>query len=95
MVPLGIPLLAGPGALSAVIVQMDRGTGWLHAVIVLACVAIVAGLCWLALRFAEPLGRALGPIGLNVAHRLIGLILTAIAIEMMANGMKQLFPALG
>lgn len=95
VVPLGIPLLAGPGALGAVIVQMNRETGWLHAVIVLACVAIVTGLCWLALRFAEPLGRALGPIGLTIANRLLGLILTAIAIEMMANGLKQLFPVLG
>ena len=95
VVPLGIPLLAGPGALSAVIVQMGRGSGPVHAVLVLACIAVVTLLCWLSLRFAERVGRTLGPIGLNVANRLLGLVLTAIAVEMMALGLKSLFPALG
>jgi multiple antibiotic resistance protein len=50
--------------------------------------------CWLALRFAEAIGRTLGPLGLNVVSRLLGLLLAAVAIEMMANGVKQLFPGL-
>jgi len=95
VVPLGIPLLAGPGALSAVIVQMARGQGPWHAFWVLACIAVVTFACWLSLRFAEPFGRAIGPIGLNVANRLLGLVLTAIAVEMMANGLRTLLPGLG
>jgi len=95
VVPLAIPLLAGPGALSAVIVQMDRGHGPEHALLVLACIAVVTFACWLSLRFAEPFGRAIGPIGLNVANRLLGIVLTAIAVEMMANGLRTLLPGLG
>lgn len=95
VVPLGIPLLAGPGAISTVIIQMDRGTGAVHGALVLVCIGFVAGLCWLILRFAEPLGRWIGPIGLNVLVRLFGLILAAIAVEFIANGLKVLFPTLG
>ena len=94
VVPIGIPLIAGPGSISAVIVQMQRGGGAGHLAAVLACVAAVSLACWLSLRFAKTIGRALGPIGLNVVSRLLGLLLSAVAVEMMAAGAKQLFPAL-
>jgi multiple antibiotic resistance protein len=94
VVPLGIPLLAGPGAISTVIIQMDRGAGIAHAAIVILCVAGVAALCFLALRFAAVIGRWLGPIGLNVAIRLFGLVLTAIAVEFVVNGLKLMLPVL-
>jgi multiple antibiotic resistance protein len=94
VVPLGIPLLAGPGAISTVIIQMDRGTGPAHAALVVACIALVACSCWLVLRFAEPLRRWIGPIGLNVLVRIFGLVLAAIAVEFIANGLRLLFPAL-
>lgn len=94
VVPLGIPLVAGPGSITAVIVQMQRGAGAGHLAAVLACIATVSLACWLALRFAEAIGRALGPLGLNVVSRLLGLLLAAVAIEMMAAGVKQLFPGL-
>ncbi|MBW2499054.1 MAG: NAAT family transporter [Deltaproteobacteria bacterium] len=95
VVPLGIPLLAGPGALSTVVIQMDRGSGVIHAGLVVACIALVAALCWIVLRYAELVGRWLGPIGLNVAVRLFGLVLTAIAVEFIVNGLKQMLPILG
>jgi len=94
VVPLGIPLLAGPGAISTAIIQMDRGTGTVHAALVLVCIAVVACVCWLVLRFAEPIGRWIGRIGLNVLVRIFGLVLTAIAVEFIANGLRMLFPAL-
>jgi multiple antibiotic resistance protein len=49
---------------------------------------------WLVLRTATTIGRALGQTGLNIITRLFGLILVAIAVEIMANGLKQLFPVL-
>jgi multiple antibiotic resistance protein len=49
---------------------------------------------WIALRLAEPIGRRLGDMGLHVINRLFGLILVAIAVEVAANGLKQLFPHL-
>lgn len=95
VVPLGIPLLAGPGAISTVIIQMDRGSGAAHGAAVLGSIASVAAICWLVLRYAEPLGRMIGPIGLNVLIRIFGLLLAAIAVEFIANGLRALFPALG
>jgi multiple antibiotic resistance protein len=56
---------------------------------------LVCVLLWAVLRLAAPIGSALGPIGLNVLNRLFGLILTAIAVEIMANGLRVLFPLLG
>lgn len=94
VVPLGIPLLAGPGAISTVIIQMDRGSGVVHAALVLACVVAVVILCFLTLRFAEAIGRWIGPIGLNVAVRLFGLVLAAIAVEFIVNGLKLMLPVL-
>lgn len=94
VVPLGIPLLAGPGAISASIIQMHRGAGLLHVILILASILFVAGLCWLVLARAERIGRFIGPVGLNVIVRLFGLILAAIAIETIANGLKGLFPIL-
>jgi multiple antibiotic resistance protein len=94
VVPLGIPLIAGPGSISAVILQMQRGSGARHTLAILLCIAAVSAACWLSLRFAEPIGRALGPLGLNVVSRLLGLLLAAVAVEMMAGGVKQLFPGL-
>lgn len=94
VVPLGIPLLAGPGAISASIIQMHRGAGLVHAVLVLGSIVLVASVCWLVLRNAERVGAFIGPVGMNVIVRLFGLVLSAIAIETIANGLKGLFPML-
>jgi multiple antibiotic resistance protein len=94
VVPLGVPLLAGPGAISAVILEMDLGSGAVHRGFVLAVIALLALACWLVLHNAERLGRVIGPIGMNIVIRLFGLVLAAIGVEFIAAGVKQLFPAL-
>lgn len=94
IVPLAIPLLAGPGAISTVIIQMDRSTAPFHEWIVLACIVLVCIILWVVLRLAVPIGRLLKPTFLNVINRLFGLILAAIAVEIIANGLRQLFPVL-
>jgi len=94
VVPLAIPLLAGPGAMSTVIVAMNRSEAELHWVGVIACIVLVSLMLWLILRSADAVGRVLGEFGLNIINRVFGLILAAIAVEMMANGIKQLFPVL-
>ena len=60
----------------------------------IACIALVCVLLWSILRVAGPIGSRLGTTGLNIATRLLGLLLTAIAIEMMAEGLKALLPGL-
>lgn len=94
IVPLAIPLLAGPGSISTVIIQMHRPGSDYHTLAVMLVIALVCLLLWLVLRMAATIGRVLGHIGLNIINRLFGLILAAIAVEIMANGLRQLFPAL-
>ena len=94
IVPIAIPLLAGPGSISTVIIQMHRPGAEYHLFWVIAVILLLTLLLWIVLRLATPIGRALGPIGLNVLNRLFGLILTAIAVEIMANGLRGLFPVL-
>lgn len=94
VVPLGVPLLAGPGAISAVILQMNGGKGPVHAALVLGTIGGIAAGCWLALRNAERIGRLIGPIGTNVVIRLFGLVLAAIGVDFIAAGIKEIFPAL-
>ncbi len=94
VVPLAIPLMAGPGSISNVIIEMHRSDTEFHGLLVIASIALVCILLWLVLRMATTIGRILGHIGLNIINRLFGLILAAIAIEIMANGLRQLFPAL-
>ena len=94
VVPLAIPLLAGTGSISNVIIEMHRSNLELHGLIVIATIALVCIILWLVLRAAVAIGKMLGQTGLNIINRLLGLILAAIAIEIMANGLKQLFPVL-
>ena len=94
IVPIAIPLLAGPGSISTVIIQMHRPGAELHLLWVIAVILLITLLLWIVLRLADQIGRLLGPIGLNILNRLFGLILTAIAVEIMANGLRGLFPVL-
>ncbi len=94
VVPIAIPLLSGPGAISTVIIEMHRGGLDHHVYWIIGIIIVISVLLWLVLRMAAPIGHALGPIGLNILNRLFGLVLAAIAVEIMANGLKQLFPTL-
>ena len=93
VVPLAVPLLAGPGAISTTIIAAQKG-GAAHLAAILACIAIVSVLTWVVLRAAQVIGERLGTTGLNVATRLLGLLLAALAIQTMAEGLKALFPGL-
>ncbi len=95
VVPLAIPLLAGPGAISTVIIGMHRSSAPYHALGVLGVIVLVCLVLWVVLRSAQAIGRHLGDIGLNILNRVFGLILAAIAVEVIANGLRQLFPVLG
>ena len=94
VVPLGIPLLAGPGSISAVIIEMSHQPGYGHQAAIVACILVVCVVTWLILHLAYPIGQRLGKIGLNVLSRLFGLILAAIAVQVMATGLRALFPGL-
>ena len=57
VVPIGIPLLAGPGAISTTIIQMERGHGPAHAAVIVLCLALICVVIWIVLRLAAPIGR--------------------------------------
>jgi multiple antibiotic resistance protein len=94
VVPLAIPLLAGPGAMSTVIIAMHRSSAPYHPWMIMATILLVALILWIVLRLARRIAHLLGEIGLNILNRIFGLILAAIAVEVIANGLKQLFPVL-
>jgi MarC family membrane protein len=93
IVPLAIPLLAGPGAISTTIIAAEKG-GVAHLAVLLVCVALVCLLTWWALRSAVAIADRLGVTGLNIATRILGLLLAAMAVQTMAEGLKGLFPGL-
>jgi multiple antibiotic resistance protein len=93
VVPLAVPLLAGPGAISTTIIAAQAG-GIAHISGLIACIGLVCALLWSILRLADAVGPRMGTTGLNIATRLLGLILAAIAIETMADGLKAIFPGL-
>jgi len=94
VVPLGIPLLAGPGAISTIILHAQRYASFAHYLILAAEIMVVAAAVWLCLRSASPLATLLGRTGINIVTRIMGLIMTAVGVEFIASGLKQLFPIL-
>jgi len=93
VVPLAIPLLAGPGAISTSIIAAEKG-GTAHQLAIVGCIGIVCLLSWATLRRAHAIAARLGVTGLNIATRILGLLLAAMAVQTMAEGMKKLFPGL-
>ena len=94
VVPLTIPLLTGPAAMSTVVIYADRAeTLWQHAALVGSGVVIAAA-TFVCFSLADPIARVLGKTGINVMTRLMGLILAALAVEVMADGLGKLFPLL-
>jgi multiple antibiotic resistance protein len=94
VVPLTIPLLTGPATISTVVIYAQKaqtvvqlGTLVVYGVVIGLATAICFAL-------AEPIARVLGKTGINVMTRLMGLILAALAVEVMADGLGKLFPIL-
>lgn len=95
VVPLGVPLLAGPGAITHMIVAAGATRGEiLHQTALLVPVALVAFSVWLAFRAAPSIAKRLGKTGIHVVTRLMGLVIAALSIEMIAGGLGTLFPGL-
>ena len=94
VVPLAMPLLAGPGAISAVIIEAHRQTSVSHYGLLAADILVLALLIWVVLRLTPWLSDRINQTGLNIVTRIMGLLLAAIAIEFIATGLKGLFPSL-
>ena len=94
VVPLGIPLVAGPGAISTVIIYADQAATWFDTIVLLLTILCVAGSVWIALRLSDRIRILLGTTGINIVTRLLGLILAAVGVEFLADGLTQLLPGL-
>lgn len=92
--PISIPLLAGPGAISTMIIAGEASGDWIGHLSLIIPIAIVCLIVWVVLRLAGNIAFKLGIIGINIITRLMGLILTAMAIESIAKGLSGLFPHL-
>lgn len=95
VVPLAIPLLAGPGAMSTIIIYASEKKTPLHILAVCGVAIGVALVTWLALRIASQVGQRMSKTTLNIATRIMGLLLAALAVEIFAGGIVELIPALG
>ena len=84
-VPLGTPLLAGPGAIVATMLYVQRIHGPVDVVALALAVAAVAVCAWVAMRFAEVIHRVLTDNGVELLTRIAGLLLSAIAIQLAAE----------
>ena len=94
IVPLSIPLLAGPGAISSMILNAQQHPSFWGHMSMLIPAFVISGLIWLVLKLAEAISHQLGTIGINIVTRLMGLILAAMAVEFIAHGLRGLFPQL-
>lgn len=95
VVPLSVPLLAGPGSISTIIIYANLAASPLHIGLIILCVAAASFITWIILRLATKIGKLIGPLGLSIVSRLMGLLLASIAVEFFAKGIVKLLPGLG
>lgn len=86
--PLAMPLMAGPGAISAVILLTTGAQSDLEFWLVLLAIIVILALCWLTLLIAIPIQRLLGLTGLSVVSRIVGILLAALAVQFVFDGIK-------
>jgi multiple antibiotic resistance protein len=93
VVPLAFPLLAGPGAISTSIIAAEHG-GVVHQFLVIGCIALVCLVSWIVLANANVIATRVSRTALNIATRILGLLLAAMAVQTMAEGLRELLPGL-
>jgi multiple antibiotic resistance protein len=96
IVPLAMPLLAGPGSIATVVMLMGRARAghWWHIFPLLGAILITAIAAYFILRGASRIDRLLGRTGMSILSRVAGLLLAAIAVQFMIDGATDSFPAL-
>jgi multiple antibiotic resistance protein len=95
VVPLTIPLLTGPATMSTVVIYAEKAKTFLQLGTLVGYGVVIGLATALCFALAQPIARVLGKTGINVMTRLMGLILAALAVEVMSDGLVKLFPMLG
>ena len=94
IVPLTIPLLTGPATISTMVIYAEKTRHWWQLAILVGYGVVIALAVWIAFSLSGRIARVLGKTGINVMTRLMGLILAALAVEVMSDGLVKLFPGL-
>ena len=94
VVPLTIPLLTGPATISTMVIYAQKSRHWWEIAVLVGYGVAIGLVVWGVFGLAGRIGRVLGKTGINVMTRLMGLLLAALAIEVMSDGLTRLFPVL-
>ncbi len=90
IVPLGVPMLAGPGSITSVMVLVGQVQVWLQLAAILGSILLTAVICYLVLGNSDRVAKALGETGIRILVRVMGLLLVALAVQYFVNGMADL-----
>jgi multiple antibiotic resistance protein len=91
IVPLGLPLLSGPGAIATVIVFVGKARDIEQRACLFVAIGAVSAISFLTLRSAALVARVLGKTGINIVERVMGLILAAVATQIVIDGVHEAF----
>lgn len=88
--PLGIPLIAGPGAIASIILLSGHQDSWAGLGVVMGCMVAVVALAYILFRLGGLLERLLGRTGILVVTRILGLLLAALSVQFVLDGLRDI-----
>jgi multiple antibiotic resistance protein len=91
-IPIGVPVIAGPGAITTVIIYGYQSQTWLTHVALSCTMAVVLGVLFFTLLLGPYIQKRTGELPLNLISRVFGMILIAIAVQFMVEGLTEVFP---
>lgn len=94
IVPIAIPIITGPGAISATVLYGAQASSFLDHLFLVAACLLVGGTIYIALILSPAMRRVLGRTGNNIISRLFGVILASLGVEFIVQGALELFPGL-
>ena len=94
IVPLTIPLLTGPATISTMVIYAEKTRHWWQLGVLVGYGLVIGLAVWVGFSLSGRIARVLGKTGINVMTRLMGLLLAALAVEVMSDGLVTLFPIL-
>ncbi len=87
--PLGVPMLAGPGAISTSLILLNQAQGWAQKIALIVAIGVIALVSYGILRISVQGARWLNPLAVKLLTRLMGLLLAAVAVQFAINGLEQ------
>lgn len=93
VMPIALPVISGPGGISAIVIATQTDKSWAHLASVCCAGVTVAIVSWTCLRLSDKLAAIFGQTGLNIIGRICGMILSALGIEFIYTSLRAMFPA--